>query len=190
MALFTQMGVGLTLSNTSTAKTNNRFTAENSLLEAISYLVVVSMTHFYVAESEDPEWRQQLKGIPHQDKLLYRLVCAFFGGLPVRARPRWAILNSDDTTEYITKGMQPELSSKVGVVDKASLQSKGTKSTYHMESARRMNGRRVKRHLISNGDGYSRLRFTASLVPNRKCHSMMLISFLGRSTDCALAGTE
>ena len=153
MAIFAQIDPNLTITDNSIAKTNARYTAENSLIQAINLLVVIAMTHFYIAEEEDLKWRQLLSEIPDEDKLLYRLVCEFHGNKPVRARPPHLIFNQDDTTDYICKGTQPEKSSKVGLVSKASLHSKHTKSTYHMDNSNNMNGRRVKQHFISNGVG-------------------------------------
>ena len=53
MAIFACISGDLTITDNSIAKTNNRFTAENSLLEAICYLIVVAMTHFYLVDTED-----------------------------------------------------------------------------------------------------------------------------------------
>ena len=95
----------------------------------------------------------KLNHISYKDKLLYRLVCNFHKNKPVRACPPWVVLSSDDTTEYVTLSTQPEQSSKVGVVAKASLNAQGTRSILHVDHSRKMNGRRVKRHFISNGAG-------------------------------------
>ena len=43
------------LKEDSIPKTNARYTAENSLIGAMGQLIVVAMTHFYVADKEDVE---------------------------------------------------------------------------------------------------------------------------------------
>ncbi|KAL7550652.1 hypothetical protein ACHAWF_013865 [Thalassiosira exigua] len=122
-ALFVGMDKRLTITDQSIDKTNNRHTTENSLIEAMCFLCVIAMAHFY-------------------DK-------------PVRVRPSIGVLYGDDTTEYAINGLQSELSHKVGTVSKTSLASKGSRSTYHVDPSRRMNGRRIKRHFISNANGDS-----------------------------------
>ena len=154
-ALLASYSDKLTITDCSIAKSNNRFTVENSLIEAVCYTVVVAMTHFYVAETEDVEWRETLATIPKEDRLLYDLVCAFHDGKPVRPRPSWAILSSDDTGEVATVGLQPDNSRKVGLVAKSALANSGTKSLYHVERSTKMNYRRCKRHFISNAKGDS-----------------------------------
>ena len=81
------------------------------------------------------------------------MVCAFHGNKPVRVRPQHLILNSDETTDYICKGLQPDNDTDVGLVSTASFQSSGTSSIYHHEDSNKMNGMRVKRHLITNALG-------------------------------------
>ena len=49
---------GIVLSDNSSPKTNNRWTAERSLIGAMSFAIVVAMTHFYPVAEEDVEWRQ------------------------------------------------------------------------------------------------------------------------------------
>lgn len=83
----------ISLQGKSIAKTNARYTKERSVIGSMSLILVVAMTHFYVVEEEDVEWRQTIKQLPKEDRLLYDMVCAFHGNKPVRVRPQHLILN-------------------------------------------------------------------------------------------------
>ena len=54
----------------SNPKTSNRWTAEHSIIGLMTLLILVALTHFYVADEEDPEWRQQLSKLSNSDKIL------------------------------------------------------------------------------------------------------------------------
>mmetsp|Transcript_13645 Transcript_13645/g.23958 ORF Transcript_13645/g.23958 Transcript_13645/m.23958 type:complete len:497 (+) Transcript_13645:87-1577(+) len=122
------MRAGLSLEKSSNAKTNNRWIAEHSIINAMSYIIVIAMTHFYIVEEEDPEWRELLRKL---------------------------IFNCDDETSYICEGIQPKQGSEYGLVPTSSLGRRGTDSIYHQEDSNRMNGRRVKNHFMKNALGDS-----------------------------------
>jgi hypothetical protein len=144
----------LSLINKSNAKTNNRWTAEHSLIGSMSLLIVVALTHFYVVDDEDVEWRGILKQLSEEELMLYSMVSDFYGDQPVRCiAPRY-LTNQDDTTYYICECIQPDKSDRLGgLVARASLQSSSTLSIYHKEDTNKMNGTRVKKHCISNSTG-------------------------------------
>jgi len=87
---------GLSLVDKSIEKTSNRWTVEHSIIGTMDLIVVIAMTHFYVVEYDDPEWHQYLKTIPKETRLLYDLVCLFYGDKPVRPRglfnPEWNLI--------------------------------------------------------------------------------------------------
>ena len=144
---------GLSLVDKSIEKTSNRWTVEHSIIGTMDLIVVIAMTHFYVVEYDDPEWHQYLKTIPKETRLLYDLVCLFYGNKPVRPRPGHLIFNQDCTTDFICRGTQPDKNSKLGLVATSSLHASGHLSIYHQEDSNKMNGTRCKRHLIINGMG-------------------------------------
>ena len=160
----------LCLTEGSIDKTNARYTAENSLIGAMAQLVIVAMTHFYVVEEEDPEWRAEVAQMDKADLLLYKLVCHFHGDRPVRARPPHMTLSCDDTTDCATKGTQPDKSSEIGLVSRASLQSNRTQSSFHKDSSKKMNVRRVVHHVIGAGTGD-----TAATCITIKCNDSEMI---------------
>ena len=65
-------------------KTSNRWNTEHSLIELMTLLILVALTHFCVADKEDPERRQQLSKLSDSDKMLYNMVCEFHGGKPMQ----------------------------------------------------------------------------------------------------------
>ncbi|KAL7536957.1 hypothetical protein ACHAXR_007505 [Thalassiosira sp. AJA248-18] len=147
------MKAGISLSDNSLVKTNSRWTQERSLIGAMSHVLVIAQTHFYVAAEEDLALRETLKRMPKEDRLFYDLMCFVHGNKPVRVRPPHCVVNSDDTTEFICKGIQPKKSKEIGLIAHSAFQSKSTLSIHHKEDSNKMNGQRIKRHLISAGTG-------------------------------------
>ena len=119
----------------------------------MSQLIVVSMTHFYAVEEEDVKWRQRVNRLHEEDQFLYKLVSHFHGDRPIRARHPSHIISCDDFTDYICEGIQPDRSTDIGLIARASLKSKATDSMYHHDNSNTMNGRRLKHHVIGNGCG-------------------------------------
>jgi len=93
-------------------KTNNRWTAEHSTINAMAFIIIVAMTHFYVVDEEDIEWRACLRQLPAEDKMLYYMVSYFHAGKPVMCRRAEHIVNCDDETSFICFGIQPEKESE------------------------------------------------------------------------------
>ena len=60
--LASQASVSIT--TTAISKTNNRYTAENSLISAMAFLIVVASTHFILANEENDEIRKEMKDAP------------------------------------------------------------------------------------------------------------------------------
>ena len=69
---------------------------------------MIAQTQFYVAEVEYPEWRNQISQLSEDDLLLYKLMCEFHQGKPVRARHPALILTEDDCTFVVSEGTQAE----------------------------------------------------------------------------------
>jgi hypothetical protein len=119
----------------------------------MALIIVVASTHFYVVADKDDEWGQFLSSLPEDSKLLYNMVSDFHGGKPVRVRKPHLITNQDDQTEFICKGKQIDKSARVGLVASTALKTQSTLSVYHQDDDNKMNGLRVKRHLLTNGCG-------------------------------------
>lgn len=152
LALFAQQE-GITVTDDSVPKTKNRWVQEQSWIGSTQYSLVVASTHCYPVMSEDPEWRKELDDIPEDDKLLYRIMSDFHGGRPIRFTPPHNVMNIDETTLFICKGVQPDNEKKIGLVSKAALHTKDKLSICHAEDSNKMNGMRVKRALVTNGVG-------------------------------------
>ena len=151
-AYFASKGI-ISLTDDSIDKTDARRTAEKSLISSMALLIVVALTHFYVAEVEDTEWREFITKLSPEDRKLYDMVSDFHGGKPVRYREPHRLFGCDDSTEFATEGTQPNDSKKVGLVGKSSLITAGTRSIFHTDTSKKNRGMRVKRHKITCGNG-------------------------------------
>ena len=88
----------------------------------MTLLILIAMTHFCVANKEDPEWHQQLSKLSDSAKMLYNMVCEFHVSKPMRCIPPYYICNQNATVDYICEGVQPDRrSSDVGLMPRASL---------------------------------------------------------------------
>jgi hypothetical protein len=81
------------------------------------------------------------------------MVSDFHGGKPVRVRKPHLITNQDDSTQFICQGKQIDNSARVGLVASTALTTQSTLSVYHRDEDNKMNGLRVKRHLLTNARG-------------------------------------
>ncbi len=81
------------------------------------------------------------------------MVSDFHGGKPVRVRKPHLITNQDDSTQFICQGKQIDNSARVGLVASTALKTQSTLSVYHQDDDNKMNGLRVKRHLLTNARG-------------------------------------
>ena len=64
----------ISITTNSNPKVNNQWTAEHSLIGLTTLLILVALTHFYVADKEDLEWRQQLSKLSDSHKMLYTML--------------------------------------------------------------------------------------------------------------------
>jgi len=79
------------------------------------FVIAIAQTHFYIATEEDLALRETLKQMPKEDRLFYDLMCFGHGNKPIQVRPAHCVVNSDDTTEFICKGIQPKKSKEIGL---------------------------------------------------------------------------
>ena len=144
---------GINLCFKSNAKTNNRWTAERSNIGTMAFIVVVAATHFYTAEEETQEMRDEYNSLDDETRRMFDMVQNFYDK-PIRVRDPALILNQDDTTDYFCEGLQRFVSAeKIGIVAKSAMHNKHINSLHHLEDSGKMNGMRCKRTLLINARG-------------------------------------
>ena len=84
-AAFANRG-GISLIRNSIDNTNARFAAERSLIGSMALAILIALTHFYIVEVDDIEWRATLKKLSDDERLLFNMVSDFHGDRPVRCR--------------------------------------------------------------------------------------------------------
>ena len=146
---------GLSLAIGSVDNTNARHAAERSLIGSMQLLVVIAMTHFYVTDIDDVEYRTKMKEHSADELILSKMVSQFHGNRPVRARPAHLIITVDDSTIYATEGTQPDRTSEIGLVGTSALSRSRTLSLKNVDNSTKMHGTRIKRHFMGSGDGTS-----------------------------------
>ena len=144
---------GVTITDLSVPKSPNRWIRERSFIGAMAYAITVALAHIYVVPVEDPNYRKRLAKIPRQDRLLLDMYSDVVGNKPIQCIPPQFIINADETTIFITQGVQPSNSRTVGIVSKSAVAGKDKLSICHSESSKKMNGMRIKRMLITNACG-------------------------------------
>lgn len=144
---------GINLCFKSNAKTNNRWTAERSNIGTMAFIVVVAATHFYTAEEETQEMRDEYNSLDDETRRMFDMVQNFYDK-PIRVQDPALILNQDDTTDYFCEGLQRFVSAeKIGIVAKSAMHNKHINSLHHLEDSGKMNGMRCKRTLLINARG-------------------------------------
>ena len=101
--------VGVSITTSIVPKTRTRYTAENSLISAMTLVCVVTATHYDVSTNVQIEHEHVMNKVPLEAldgvKLFYRLVGKAYGNdipiIPVRPE---MILSTDDTVQYIFEG--------------------------------------------------------------------------------------
>ena len=94
----------VSINTTAISKTNNRYTAENSLISAMTFLVVIASTHFILANEEKDKIRKDMKDVPVGIKMLYDMASKVHGNLPVIPIKTQHIYSSTDTIMYVFEG--------------------------------------------------------------------------------------
>ena len=125
--LVSQFSVSIT--TTAISKTNNRYIAENSLISAMAFLIIVANTHFILANEENDEIRKDMKDATVGVKMLYSMVSKAHGNWPVIPIKIQYIYSSDDTVIYAfeNKGKDNDLFRLVSSKD---LKDTGTRSKF------------------------------------------------------------
>ena len=132
----------MSVSQSTTTKSNTRHGAENSIRGSISTLSLIAYTHFVPVDRQDPDLRQELKSLPNSVQMLSEMVSEAWG-CPVHPVHPALIFSTDDTTEYIFEGTKNTPHNFV-LTTKSSIQKRGTNAVYNTEDNKSMNGMRVK----------------------------------------------
>jgi hypothetical protein len=100
-------------------KTEQRFTAESSLLSTLSYLMTVACTHLFVGDRDEYIHTHSIMDGTEGARRLYNLVSQCNGNAPLKHALPALITSTDDTTMFVFKGTAPNVESwhVVPVVD-------------------------------------------------------------------------
>ena len=85
-------------------KTHSRYTGENSIRNAISFLVIVARAHLFVGEIPNRITTKKVEHATDGAKMLEKLVSEANNDAPVSPVYPWLITSTDDTTVFIFKG--------------------------------------------------------------------------------------
>jgi hypothetical protein len=107
---------GVSLVQNSVDDTDACWTAKRSLIGSMSLLIGIALMHFYVVDVDDVAWRDMLKKLDEDERMMHEIVSQFHGGRPVRCQNPHLLLGVDDTTDYACEGIQPERSTEWGLV--------------------------------------------------------------------------
>jgi hypothetical protein len=165
------------LTQTSFRKTNNRYTAENSIIASTCLLSQIAATHFIPIPEEDLDIRQELKDQSAGVRELYDMVTDSLG-VPVYPVRRELITSTDDTTEYIFDGCFKKGTGQFRLVSRESCTERGSRAVFNMDESNDMNGIRIKQTVTLNGAWLSSPIFlTLSGLCDRelKCPGDMLV---------------
>lgn len=147
-------GVPVGMSSTR-PKTNTRWTAERSLISAMSFALVVAATHYRVVD------RERKGNFPDQAtegaKLLRDLVEEAHDGAPLYLVPPHRIMNHDDNARYFFEGTFNEKNEIV--ITHSSSHDKKNRTSLHVKPKAgqnvggNLNGCRLKGSFIETADG-------------------------------------
>ena len=94
----------ISITTSAIQKTNNRFTAENSLISSMSFILVIASTHYMTTYDEQQETRQDMKDAPIDVKMLYSMVSTAYNDIPIFPIKPQYILSTDDSVVYTYQG--------------------------------------------------------------------------------------
>lgn len=117
---------GVSAVETAIPKTNSRYTAEHSLMAAVSLLLLVATTHLFptppsVVTGSDDQHIVMTDGA----RKLKELVSGALGGLPVSCIKPECSTSTDDTVAYVFAGTKPKSGSTWKLVKSEDLVGRG-----------------------------------------------------------------
>jgi len=89
--------------STAIAKTNTRFTAENSIISTMSLGLSIAYANYIPITKEDPLITKEMDDAAVGVKIMYAMVRNHYGNPIYPVKPQY-MLSSDDTVVYVFKG--------------------------------------------------------------------------------------
>jgi hypothetical protein len=183
MALIHATVDGISAVETAIPKTNSRYTAEHSLMAAVSLLLTVATTFFYpTPPSIIPRSDDRNTVMTDGAAKLKELVSEALGGLPLSCVQPEFMTSTDDTVAYVFAGTQPKGGSMWKLVKTADLEGRDCRSIYQkVDSQSNMCGFRIKLTFTFNAAGQMAPLFISVTglsekeLPSETCPSGMLV---------------
>jgi hypothetical protein len=183
MALIHATVDGISAVESAIPKTNSRYTAEHSLMAAVSLLLTISTTFFYpTPPSIIPQSDDGNNVMTDGAAKLKELVSEALGGLPVSCVQPELCTSTDDTVAYIFAGTAPKGDSMWRLVKTADLEGRDCRSIYQkVDSQSNMCGFRIKLTFTFNAAGQMAPLFISvtglseAELPSETCPSGMLV---------------
>ena len=134
---------GISIAKSFTHKSNTRFTAENSLISAMSFLVLVACTHYNISLETSINVKNEISEAENGVKMIYDMVSFQNDNLPMfPVKPEY-VFSTDDTVNYIFEGTEQK-KDLFRLVSSSAISNSGTRSKYKINESNNMNGLRVK----------------------------------------------
>jgi hypothetical protein len=127
-------------------KTQTRYTAENSWMSSVCFMVLVAATHFIPMTTQTglyEEQQKKLKDASAGANELFTLVLKANSDRPILAIKPAYIYSTDDTTTYVCQGEQRTKEDFL-LVGTSLILNAGTRSKYQASDSNAMQGLRVK----------------------------------------------
>ena len=158
-------------------KPQTRFTAENSWMSSVAFMILVAATHFIPLWTKSHQYEEQQKRLKEASagaKKLFSLVLKANFNMPLFViRPPYNC-STDDTTTYTYVG-EGQTKATFLLASRSALKSAGTCSKYKAEDSNAMQGLRVKLTFTFSQAGcvadtfVSIVGLTESELPKRTC---------------------
>jgi hypothetical protein len=145
---------GMDFSQRTTIKSSTRYTAENSLISSMAFLLLVASTHYVVTRHKNQKVYTDIQDAPKGALKLFQLVQEAHGGLPIFPIKPSHMTTTDDTVAYVFdgRGMGKD---QFRLLSQKSNKKAGTLSKYSQGEQIHCNGLRVKITYSFNGAGAS-----------------------------------
>jgi hypothetical protein len=145
---------GMDFVECTTIKSTTRYTAENSLISSMAFLLLVASTHYVVTRDKNKKVYKEIQDASEGAQKLFQLVQEAHGGMPIFPIKPSHMTTTDDTVAYVFdgKGMGKDL---FRLLSQKSNKKAGTLSKYSQGEQIHCNGLRVKITYTFNGAGAS-----------------------------------
>ena len=139
---------GVSVARTAVIKSPTRYTAENSLRSAMSFILTTAATHFTLSTQINPDVYKDIKrsdAVSESSKFLFDQISKVHNNRPLQPVRRAYVMSTDDTTEFVFQGQGSNLSkAEFVLVSSKALATSGTRAKFKTGSTDCANGLRVK----------------------------------------------